>query len=50
MRYALALLERGREHPGPADGGEDVLEFEFGGNKFRSSVNVVTFAHRIEEF
>ena len=31
-------------------GDEDVLEFEFGGRKFRSLVNVVTFAHRIEEF
>ena len=30
-------------------GDEDVLEFEFGGKKFRSSVNIVTFAHKIEE-
>ena len=31
-------------------GDEDVLEFEFEGKKFRSSVNVVTFVHKIEEF
>ena len=30
-------------------GDEDVLEFEFGGKTFRSSVNIVTFAHKIEE-
>lgn len=31
-------------------GDEDVFEFEFGGKKFRSLVNVVTLAHKIEEF
>ena len=31
-------------------GDDDVLEFEFGGKLFRSSVNVVTFAYKIEEF
>lgn len=30
-------------------GDEDVLEFEFGGKKYRSSVNIVTFTHKIEE-
>lgn len=30
-------------------GDEDVLEFEFGGRKYRSSVNIATFAHKIEE-
>jgi len=48
QRWAEPMLTGKRLFLGKR-GDEDVLEFEFNGVKYRSSVNVVTFAHGIEE-
>lgn len=48
QKWAEPMLTGKRNFVG-RHGDEDVLEFEFGGKKYRSSVNIVTFAHKIEE-